>query len=153
LSGGGLRCGLRWSAVVCGSLWWTAVVCGFQTYRLWATCPLYFQTIYFSLNFRAAQLADSDFMRLPLQTCLYSAIAAAVVHLRIREPCFVHYFAPFYVRGKVSCIFVPLAPYAGDATGCSLSCFVITRPSHSLCQPTHSSRFHLVAKFIENTDL
>jgi len=48
-------------------------------------------------------------MRLPLQTCLYSATAAAVVQSRLHEPCSVHYF--------VSCSFVPLAPNRGDATG------------------------------------
>jgi len=44
--------------------------------------------------------SDSDFVRLPLQTHLYSATAAAVVQSRLREPRSVYYFASFYVWQK-----------------------------------------------------
>jgi len=48
------------------------------------TCPLDSSNnlFIFSVNFRAAQ-SDSDFVRLPLQTCLYSATAAAVAQSRL----------------------------------------------------------------------
>jgi len=54
-------------------------------------------------------------VRLPLQTYLYSATAAAVVKSPMHEPCSVYYFASCYVRQKVSCSFVsPLAPDSSD---------------------------------------
>ena len=52
-------------------------------------------------------------MRLPLQTYLYSATAAAVVQSRLH--C-VLFRVMLYVRQKVSCSFVPLEPDPGDAT-------------------------------------
>jgi len=70
----------------------------------WGTCPLDLPTIYyfFSVNFRTAQS-----VRLNRQTYLYSATAAALVQSGLHEPCSVYCLASFYVRQKVSCIFVP----------------------------------------------
>jgi len=81
-------------------------------------CPMDFQQ--FTSNFfyllQRCTKSDSDFVRLPLQTYLYSETAVMVVESRLHEPCSVYYFASFYVRQKVSCSFVPLTPGRGDAT-------------------------------------
>ena len=57
-------------------------------------------------------------MRLPLQTNLYSATAAAVVQSRLHETCSVYYFASFYVRQNVLCslVLAPSHENPGDAT-------------------------------------
>jgi len=78
----------------------------------WDTCPLDFQRFnFFQLTLELHEVWHglcAHFLRLPLQTCLYSAIAAAVVQSRLHEPCSVYYFTSFYVRQTVSCSFVPL---------------------------------------------
>ena len=61
-------------------------------------CPLTSNSLFFSVNFGAAQSLSRDFVRLPLETYLYSTIAAAVVQSWLRESRSVHYFASFYVR-------------------------------------------------------
>jgi len=44
-------------------------------------------TIFFKVHFRAALTLTGAFVRLPLQTHLYSASAAAVVQSQLHEPC------------------------------------------------------------------
>jgi len=58
--------------------------------------------IFFQLTLELHKECCSDFVRLPLQTCLSSATAAAVVQSRLHEPRSVYYFAPFCVQQKVS---------------------------------------------------
>jgi len=70
----------------------------FRTARLvcnTGTCPLDFDFQQFNFFELTLQLhkSDSDFVRLPLQTYLYSVTTAAVVQLRLREPSLVYYFA------------------------------------------------------------
>jgi len=85
---------------------------------LWGTCSVDFKQFNF---FQLTLELHSDFVRLPLQTYLYSATAAAVVMSRLHEPCSVYYFASFYVRQKVSYSFV--APsYQILATPPSIQC-------------------------------
>ena len=67
--------------------------------------PLASNNLIFQLTLECTK-SDNDFVRLPLQTYLYSATAAALVQSRLREPCSVYYFASFYVWQKfhvVSC--------------------------------------------------
>jgi len=69
--------------------------------------PLDFQQFNFFIQLYSCTKSDSDFVRLPLQTYLYSATAAAVIQSRLHEPCSLYYFASFYARQKVSRTFVP----------------------------------------------
>ena len=85
----------------------TVLTCSHWRRQLWGTCSLNFPLFnFFSVNF-GAKTPDSDFVRLPLQTYLYSATAAVVVQSQLREPSSAYFFASFYVRRKVPCSFMP----------------------------------------------
>ena len=71
-------------------------------------------------------MSNSEFVRLPLQKYLYSATAAAMVQLRLHEPCSMYYFASWSVRQKVSYSFVPL-PFASDSGDATVSEWAVMR--------------------------
>ena len=87
----------------------------------WGMCFLSTSNNLIFLSVRAAYKVTGHFMPLPFQTYLYSATAAAVVQSPLHEPCSAYYFAPFYVRQKVSCSFVPTPSHQIPATPLSLT--------------------------------